>query len=272
MASPVVDIDDPTNLTPAEHAAISARLDAANMSIYRINGNRDIDHARIIALGQQFGLNNPERNLCADEDAVSDITACEDAPRRRYIPYTTRPLSWHTDGYYNPNGKSIKAFVLHCVNAAYRGGVNRFLDPEVLFGLLYRDANVRVDALFAPDAFAIPANIDEGEEIRERYEGPVFSRTPDGLHMRFSARTRNIEWSRDPDILTAVEAIRYYLNQSEFVVCRRLEPGMGVITRNVLHCRSEFVDARGAKRLFLRARYRDGIEKKALSAYRNDLA
>ena len=273
MRAPVVEVNDAANLTPAEHAAISARLDAANMALYRVTGGGSMDHAGVLSLGRQFGLHDLERNLCADEDAVSDITACDDTSRRRYIPYTTRSLSWHTDGYYNPADRCVRAFVLHCVTPAYQGGENQFIDHEMLFGLLSRDANVRTEALFLPGAFSIPANIDDGATVRERFEGPVFSYAPQGgLHMRFSARQRNIEWSRDPEVLTAVEAIRYYLNNSEFVLRRRLEPGMGIITRNVLHRRSEFIDARGEKRLFLRARYHDCVSDSVLTGHRHDLA
>jgi hypothetical protein len=272
LDAPVVDIGDPRHLTPAEHRALSARLDAANMALYRVADGAAVDHEAVLALGRQFGLNRAERNLCADEDAVSDITVCEDDLRRRYIPYTTRALSWHTDGYYNPMRRAIRSFILHCDTPAFSGGSNQFLDHEILFGLLCRDANIRIDTLFEDDAFAIPANIDEGTELRERCQGPVFRAHGKAVEMRFSARQRNIEWKNDGDLLTAVEAIRYYLNHSDLVLTSRLEPGMGVISRNVLHRRDAFVDAQGVRRLFLRARFFDTVDNAVLTGSRDDLA
>ncbi len=63
----------------------------------------------------------------------------------------------------------------------------------------------------------------------------------------------------DAEGLTAVEAIRYYLNHSPLVLSVRLKPGMGLIARNVLHTRNAFVDARGTRRLVYRARYFDPL-------------
>ena len=42
-----------------------------------------------------------EGNYLADE--LSDITPSEDeaSPRGEFIPYTHKPINWHTDGYYN---------------------------------------------------------------------------------------------------------------------------------------------------------------------------
>lgn len=272
LESPVVDVDDLADLSAAEHRPISARLDAANMALYRTANPDAVDHATILALGRQFGLHRAERNLCADDDSVSAIEVAEDELRRRYVPYTPRALSWHTDGYYNSGENAIRSFVLHCINPAFRGGANQFLDHEILFGLLRQDANINIDALFAPDAYAIPANIDEGVEIRGHVSGAVFSIEDGALYMRFSARQRNIEWKANARILTAVEAIRYYLNHSGFVLSTTLEPGMGVISRNVLHRRDSFANARGGRRLLLRARYHDPIRPEALSGSRHALA
>ncbi len=271
LRSPVVDIADPRELSPSEHRALSARLSVANMALYRVSRNVDVDHDAVLALGRQFSLVRPQRNLCADEDAVSDITPCADA-RRRYIPYTTRALSWHTDGYYETAGGGVRSFILHCVSQAAEGGGNQFLDHEMLYELLRRDRNLDVDVLFADDAYTIPANVVEGEAVREAVRGAVFSWIDDALVMRFSARQRNITWKSEPRLLVAVEAIRYLLNHSPLVLSCRLEPGMGIIARNVLHRRDAFLDGRGHRRLLLRARYHDPIPPAALSGSADDLA
>ncbi|GJL82319.1 MAG: hypothetical protein DHS20C01_19530 [marine bacterium B5-7] len=271
MNAPIVDVENIRYLTKQEHCALSARIDVANMTLYR-TPDMTIDHQAVLTLGEQFGLRNVEHNICADDDGVSDVTVKNGDRHGRYIPYTSRQLSWHTDGYYNADDRAIKSFILHCSEQGIHGGENELLDHEILFGLLQHDNNIDHQSLFAHDAFAIPANMDGGEELRERYVGPVFNTVDNRLHMRFSARSRNIEWNTRPAILTAVEAIRYYLNHSPLTLKIRLEPGMGIITRNVLHRRSAFVDSHDQRRLVFRARYRDDIYDQQLSGFRDALA
>ena len=56
------------------------------------------------ALGQQFGLERLDGNLRADEDSITSLRVKPEMQENHYIPYTNRPLNWHTDGYYNTPG------------------------------------------------------------------------------------------------------------------------------------------------------------------------
>ena len=115
-----------------------------------------------------------------------------------------------------------------------------------------------------PRAMTIPPNIENGQEIRAALSGPVFSIDPktDRLHMRYTARTRSIEWHDDPLTREASQCISDFLeSESPYVFRHRLTPGQGVLCNNVLHARTAFQDdaAGGKTRLLYRARYYDRI-------------
>ena len=116
-----------------------ARCAAANMVVYA-SAVRDADKEIPRRLGAQFGLASLDVNWLADDDGVSQVTVTGEAGRGDYIPYTNRPIRWHTDGYYNPPERTIRAMVLHCVASAAEGGVNSLLDHEIAY-LLLRDAD-----------------------------------------------------------------------------------------------------------------------------------
>ena len=63
-------------------------------------GDADKDMPR--ALARQFGLARLDANWLADDDGISSVTVRGAAGGGDYIPYTDRPIRWHTDGYYNP--------------------------------------------------------------------------------------------------------------------------------------------------------------------------
>jgi hypothetical protein len=115
-----------------------------------------------------------------------------------------------------------------------------------------------------PNAMAIPPNIEKGEEIRAGMTGPVFSvdSVSGQLHMRYTARTRSIEWHDDPLTREASKCITDFLaSDSPYIFHHRLTPGQGVLCNNVLHARTAFKDdaAGGKTRLLYRARYYDRI-------------
>jgi hypothetical protein len=90
----------------------------------------------------------------------------------------------------------------------------------------------------------------------------VFSIEPESgaLHMRYTARTKSIEWKRDPAVEAAVAALaRVLAAASPFHHRVTLEPGMGIVCNNVLHDRSGFVDDPRAPRLLYRARYYERV-------------
>ncbi len=258
----IVEINNPHALTAAEHAALLARCRSSNMAIYATRtGNVDKNMVRQFA--QQFGLNRLDANWLASEQGVTHITVCaDDGQRQAYIPYTDLAIKWHTDGYYNSPERQIRGMVLHCARSAGQGGENRLLDHEIVY-LMLRDANSDfIRALFAPDAMTIPERTDEQGVARAAQTGPVFSIDPasGGLHMRYTARTRSIEWKQDATTLAAVAMLEKLLAadlpHSHYA---RLEDGMGLLCNNVLHDRAAFRDDPAHPRLLYRARYYDRI-------------
>jgi alpha-ketoglutarate-dependent taurine dioxygenase len=259
----IVQVRDPRNLSDGEAAEIRRRCAAANMAVYAspLAGVADKDIAR--RLGARLGLARLQANPLADEDGISSLEVAPEKSGRGYLPYSNRRLLWHTDGYYNPPPSRICAFLLHCVRPAAAGGENRMLDPEIAY-LLLRDADPRfVAALSVPDAMTIPANEEDPAAQRGPQTGPVFSDDGGILHMRYTARTRSIEWRPDEVTQAAVQRLREILDSdSPYVFRLRLEGGQGLVCNNVLHDRSEFsnaADAPGAGRLVYRARYADRI-------------
>ena len=110
----------------------------------------------------------------------------------------------------------------------------------------------------------IPANIEDNVEIRPAQTGPVFSvaRDTGALHMRYTARTRSIEWKDDRNTRLAVGFLGELLaSDSLYIIRHRLQAGQGIICNNVLHKREAFDDdaATGQERLLYRARYHDRI-------------
>ncbi len=260
VADLIVEVDDPRRLTTVEHAALLDKLKCANMVIYagrQCQADKDI--ARKI--GHQFGLENLDANWLAGEDGISRIQVSADSTRQAYIPYTNRAIKWHTDGYYNPPERQIRGMILHCVHSADEGGENRLMDHEMAY-LLLRDENPEhIKALSAQDAMTIPERTDEDGVARAAQTGPVFSVEKNGeLHMRYTARTRSIEWRQDHATLAAVAALEQLLaSDSPYIYRARLKPGMGLLCNNVLHDRSGFVDDPATPRLLYRARYFDRI-------------
>jgi hypothetical protein len=255
----VVEIGDMEALTEPELAALMERIRRCNMAVYverRPRPGRDAKQA-MRALGRRFGLVELDCNALADDDGITPLAVHKDGTRARYIPYTDRPITWHTDGYYNPRGSRVKGLMLHAERPAAQGGENRLMDAEMLL-IALRDENPDwLDLLRRPDAMTIPGNDEEGMR-RPATVGPVFYQDDGAPQMRYSARARNIEWA--PYAVPAAAAIKQVLDgPSPFIFKARLEAGMGLVSNNVLHTREPFTDDPASPRLLYRARYRDRI-------------
>ncbi len=216
-------------------------------------------------LAHACGIRKLDSNICADKDSLTSIYKKNEKNDREYIPYTNKKLSWHTDGYYNPHNKTIYSMLLHCHKPAEHGGESAFVDHELVY-ILLRDKNPDwIKALSTSKAMTIPANILNNKVIRKEQTGPVFSMTPQGrLHMRYSARTKNIIWQQDKDIQAAKDYIKQLLDTGSpngLVINRKLKSGEGIITRNILHCRKAFEDdvSHTDHRLFFRGRFYDEL-------------
>jgi hypothetical protein len=115
-----------------------------------------------------------------------------------------------------------------------------------------------------PDVMTIPPGKDgEGNE-RPASVGPVFSihAATGSLHMRYTARKRNIEWRDDAATAEALAALDRILagENHPYIFRAKLESGMGLLCNNVLHTRDGFRDNPDAPpRLLYRARYFDRI-------------
>ena len=258
----IVPVDDPRSLTRAERVALADRCARANMVIYASSETApDKELPRLLA--RQFGLVRLDHNWLADDDGISSVTVTGDDGRGDYVPYTNRPIRWHTDGYYNPPERRIRAMILHCVTRAASGGENALLDHEIAY-LLLRDIDPEfVTALMQPDAMTIPARTDDAGIVRAAETGPVFSVGPESgaLHMRYTARTRSIEWKNDPAVRAAVACLeRVLAGPSPYIHRVTLRPGMGLLCNNVLHDRSGYTDDPAQPRLIYRARYYDRIQ------------
>jgi alpha-ketoglutarate-dependent taurine dioxygenase len=257
----LVSIDDITQPGADEVAALREKIRANNMVIYRTA--RQVDKTALRRFGQHMGLEHLDGNLCADEDSITSLQVVNEGRHAGYIPYSNRPLSWHTDGYYNESKHQIRAILMHCAMDAAEGGDNALLDHELIYMQLRDEDPQMIAALMQADAMTIPGNNEGGEEIRGAEAGPVFSLDSHGnLHMRYSARQRNIIWKDDAMVEKARQRILQLLqDDNEFIVRYRLSPGEGVLCNNVLHNRSGFSDdtESGKKRLLYRARYYDRV-------------
>ena len=257
----VTEIGGLADLDDQQKSAILTNCRRANMAIYSCRDG-SVNRQAIRTFAGYFGLTRIDHHLCANEDGVSELTVAAEGVRGDYVPYSSRSLSWHTDGYYNDASRRLQAVLLHCAVDAAKGGQNAVLDPEIAY-LRLRDANPDYIAAFEhPECMEIPANNSAEGEIRPAVTGPVFWYDPasGALRMRYSARKKNIRWRNDAATTAARECLSELLGDDDGLVLRfKLKPGQGLISNNVLHNRTAFEDTSEQKRLLYRARFFDSI-------------
>ncbi len=260
----VLELDDPRRLSPSERQRLIDLNASCNMAIYVSKSGADPDKDIPRLLGQQLGLKTLDGHWLTDNDGISPISvtgAEARGERKEFIPYTDKPIRWHTDGYYNTPEHTIRGLILHCVRSAASGGDNQLLNHDLAY-ILLRDENPDfIRALSAPDAMTIPARLDDDGVARAEQPGPVFSVDADGfLHMRYTARTVSITWRDDPLTQAALAALaRILATPTPWTLHGRLEPGMGLVCNNVLHDRSGFTETPEKRRLLYRARYYERV-------------
>jgi hypothetical protein len=270
-AQVTVEIADLAAPRDAETKAVLAACRAANMCLYRSRAPRaDAPAARpaVAAFAGHLGLRRFEAHRSAAADGIVALEVAAEGPRRGYIPYTTRPMGWHTDGYYNFAGpeRMVRAMLLHCVRDARAGGITGLLDPEIAY-LRLRDENpAYVAALMHPQAMTIPASREEDGRMRAESAGPVLvvDQATGTLAMRYTARKREIRWRQDAATDSALSALERILREDPLVMRVRLAPGEGVVCNNVLHERSGFEHEPGCGRLLYRIRSYDLVRSPAL--------
>ena len=257
IASPPVDIADPTTLNHQELAQLRERVAVANFAHYRCA--QAVNDTAVLALCHQVGLKKLHQSV-----VTAGLTKIEVSPgsKARYIPYTNSELNWHTDGYYYPETYPVRAMLLHCVRPALEGGATELINHEIVYALLAQTNPDYVAALSQADVMTIPANSQAPAGPRQAQSGPVFWQDPGRIYMRYTTRRHNIQWRQDPLSHEAVEALAEILRQrTDLVFHRQLGPSEGVLSNNTPHRREPFQDSteRGRGRLFYRGRFHDNI-------------
>ncbi|MBF0218622.1 MAG: TauD/TfdA family dioxygenase [Gammaproteobacteria bacterium] len=276
VAELIVEVANPLQLTAAEQQAIAARIADNNMAIYACReGAAAARHGKAVPrrMAEQFGLHRIDSNFLADDDGITSITVKPKGTHATYIPYTNHPINWHTDGYYNPEGREILGMVVHCEQPAQTGGESGLMDYEMLYLLLRERSEAHIVALMQPDVLTIPAGTDSDGGVRPETVGPVYwvDAKSGQLAMRYTARQRNAVWRDDSQTLAAQRALEaIFASKTPYIYHAKLEAGMGLICNNVLHKRNGFsdapADAAALPRLFYRARYFDRVSTPRISS------
>jgi len=252
-----VPVMDHKLLTFKEKNKIVQTCESYNFVFYSVS-NSDLDQQIPIRVSEQLGLHLSDKHLCGDNIGVSAIKVNKIFELGDYIPYTSKGINWHTDGYYNTLEHKIMSMILFCVRNAEVGGGNAFFDPDILY-ILLRDENpdfIRV--LTDATVLTIPENRQQGKLIRPEQTGPVFSFGKWGMHMRYTARRHSINWKQNDLVKQATFRILEILNDdTQYKVEYKLLPGQGVISNNVLHTRQSFEESSNEnyQRLIYRIRY-----------------
>jgi len=259
---PPVKIQTLATPTVQERAELMRRCRAINVALYETQvGAADDIRRGLSGFCQSLGLKIAEKHRSAGQAGIVALSPSDDPDKKAFIPYSTKALNWHTDGYYNPPGEEIRAMALHCVRPAFKGGGNQLLDPEIAY-IRLRDINPDyIAALSHPQAMTIPGYNDPNGKIRAASIGPVFLRGENGrLTMRYTARTRSIHWRDDEMTRKAAKELIDLLTGNEPCIARvTLSKGQGILCNNVLHNRTGF-DANN-DRLMFRIRFHNRVKE-----------
>lgn len=258
-----VEISDLANPSEVEKSELIRRCKAANLALYQApDSSRQRDKMRSFA--EAMGLRIAEKHRSAGGDGIVALRESDAPSQKGYIPYSKRKMNWHTDGYYNSPEERISAMVLHTAVPAEDGGSNQFLDHTIAFIRLMDENPDYVAALMHPETMTIPANEEEGS-YRAPSVGPVFFADAETqeMQMRYTARTRSIDWRDDPLTREAVAFLQTTLEKPDpLTISLRFEEGQGVLCNNVLHDRTGFdAEARAfSPRTVYRVRFHNRVK------------
>ncbi len=258
-----VEVENLSHPTESERESLIGRCRATNFARYASDPSGGSEQA-LRDFAAAFRLRIAETHRSAGESGIVALRVTDEAGKRGYIPYSSRSMNWHTDGYYNHPDEQISGFVLHCVRPAGSGGANRILDPEIAY-LRLRDENPGyVRALMHAQAMTIPENREADGSLRPESVGPVFYPDPGTgrLQMRYTARTRSIEWRDDPETRDAVAFLGDILTSGDPLAHDvRLSAGQGILNNNVLHNRTGFDDGpdHDSARVIFRVRFHNRV-------------
>ncbi len=253
-------IADLANPTTAERDLILTQCNINGYAFYTSPPRITNTPLALRQFTDHFGLNIAETHRSAGDHGVVALKVSQSKNQRGYIPYSRKAMNWHTDGYYNGPDDTIRSFVLHCARPAGAGGQNQLINPEIAY-LRLRDQNPEyIAALMTPDAMTIPANTETDGSIRPASVGPVFKVENGALIMRYTARTRSINWSSTA--APAAKALQKILEtETKFLIQTTLQAGQGVLSNNCLHNRTSFDPGEDtSNRLMYRIRFHNRIE------------
>ena len=261
---PPVEIENLHNPSESGISELARRCEETNFALYQIADSDD--RPPLGPFGRALGLRVAESHRSGDGSGLVSLRVSDKAAQRGFIPYSTRAMNWHTDGYYNAPDQRISAFILHCVRPADSGGINRLFDPEILYIRLRDKSPGHIRALMHPEAMTIPENTEPDGALRPVSVGPVFYPDPGTgrLQMRYTARTRSISWRDDPATRAAEAALRDVLAQDDPLMVRvTLKAGQGILNNNILHNRTGFQDQPDTGgRLVMRVRFHNRVTRK----------
>ena len=258
-----IEIRDPYRPRASERDAIANHCARFNLALYRF-ARSSSDPDALSAFAGAMGLVRRDLTLGADHRGVASVRVARHTRGSEMIPFTSRALNWHTDGYYNAPERSVRSVVMHCASPAASGGETTLLDPDLVYAAMHEQDPALVETLVHPCAMTIPAHEAEGTVVRLARTGPVFRflDDPPKLHMRYTMRTRSIQWRSTQDTTRAVTALEETIaSLAPHHLHVRFEAGEGVICNNVLHRRSAFVDGedKRSRRVMLRIRSFDPV-------------
>ncbi len=258
----VIPITSLESLSSNELSSIASSLSDFNYAVYDVEDSNVEFESVVTKFSQQLGLYTLDKHHCVEEDRITKIFDNSDQQHSFYIPYTNKPINWHTDGYYNEQDKKVYSFILHCQNPAFEGGVNSLLDQDQVFIHLMSINPLYIDALMKPDVMTIPENRKEGVLIRPQTSTAIFDvlNEQHDVLMRYSMRKKNIIFKDDTLTKEALSCMDEFINSNSSPhVSIKLKAGQGVICNNILHKRTAFKDKIGSERLYYRARFYNRI-------------
>ena len=264
--APIIEIKQLTNPSDSEKTEILNRCKKINMAIYQTNPSDNQDEVRVALrnLVEDFGLKIAEKHRSQGKNGIVAITISNKKNQKAYMPYSNRAMNWHNDGYYNAPNEQIRSMILHCYKPAKNGGISQFFDNDIAY-IRLRDENPEyIKALMHPKAMTIPQNLEETGKLRKASVGPVFSTDKNGenLFMRYTARTRSIEWRKDAITTEAVAFLQSLLEKGDkFMTTIKLKAGQGIICNNSLHNRTSFetTENENDTRIMFRVRFHNRI-------------
>ena len=264
-AVPVLRVGDLSQPTESEKTMILAQLTESNFAIYqaeRFSADEDEVGAELRCFTAAFGLRIAEAHRSAGNNGVVALRVSMAEHQRGFIPYSRKAMNWHTDGYYNSEADTIRAFVLHCVRQADIGGQSQIIDNEIAYIRLRDKSPEAVALLMDPAAMTIPESPEADGTVRPVSIGPVFFIEDGKLIMRYTARTRSISWKDEATKKAAALLQELLESERDYLHTLTLRPGQGILNNNTLHNRTAFdpdADTGSSQRMLYRVRFNNRL-------------